>query len=275
MEQIEATIDWLSDGPHPNLDLEYVLGQILMGRLQLTKEVLAIAHTSYNRSLISPQDICGAVIANPDNSKVSLAGENSIATKALFALVHDRGHFQKIALSCASRDWIRPILLQTYQIGHEQQSLIMLCHKRPDSGRGRWARSEDIPALKAYMTAHEAEQGIQHIHFSWDKLIQQRRLAVLEHEGQIVSLIRWNATHRHGMVAGTSTLAPFCRRGFAKQLLQFLLADLFQSYSAVKLWVNESNLGAIALYKSVGFQTIGSFYSEISAISTPQSLHVP
>ena len=42
--QIQAAVEWLSTGSHPNPDLEYVLSLIVTGRLQQNQgELLAIA----------------------------------------------------------------------------------------------------------------------------------------------------------------------------------------------------------------------------------------
>jgi GNAT superfamily N-acetyltransferase len=284
-QQIQAAVEWLSIEPHPNLDLEYalslilmdripivwhspykpeleyVLSLILMGRLpQEQEELLAIAHTSSTPEALNPEDICGALIAGPDNAQVSLAGKDLATTEKLLSLVQARGCPRWIATSIPSRDWVRPLLLKDYHLKQEHNSLVMLCTKVPAGGAGRWAIPEDKPALQASVEANQAEQGIPLVRHDWDALIQQQRVAVLEHEGQIVAVMKRGATLNHGMVVGTFTFAPYRRRGFAKQLLTFLLRELFKEHTSVKLWVDDDNESAITLYKSLGFRTTGALY---------------
>lgn len=49
--------------------------------------------------------------------------------------------------------------------------------------------------------------------------------------------------------------------GFARRLLAFFVTELSKEHTAVKPWVNEDQLGTIALYHSIGFQAIGSCYT--------------
>jgi len=262
LNQIHATTEWLCQEEHPNPDLEYVLNLILLGRLpQDQGELLAIAHTTATPKTLKPDDICGALMASPDNQRVSLAGRDSITTETLLSLVQARGCPQRIATSLPSRDWVRSHLLRDYQLQREHISLTMVCTQVPAEGQGRWATPEDKPALQAYLEANQAERGIRIVPHDWDALIQQKRVAVLEHGGQVVSVMKRGSTLHHGMIVGAFTFAPYRRQGFGRQLLSFVLRELFQEFSAVKLWVDDDNWGAIALYKSLGFQPIGSHYT--------------
>lgn len=262
LNQIHATAEWLCQGAHPNPDLEYVLNLILMGRLpQNQGELLAIAHTTATPEALQPSDIWGVLMAGPDNKRVSLTGRDCTTADTLLALVQARGCPQRIATSLLSRDWVRPRLLRDYQLQREYTSLIMVCTQIPAEGNGRWGTPDDIPALQAYLAANQAERGIRIVPHDWDALIQQKRVAVLEHQGQVVSVMKRGATLHHGMIVGAFTFAPFRRQGFGRQLLSLVLRELFQEFSAVKLWVDNDNWGAIALYKSLGFQPIGSHYT--------------
>jgi predicted GNAT family acetyltransferase len=92
-------------------------------------------------------------------------------------------------------------------------------------------------------------------------LIQQKRVAVLECEGQVVSIMRRGVPSNCGIIAGAFTFAPFRRRGFGKELLAFLLNELFKEFPAVKLWTDDDNFAAISLYESLGFRTTDSLYT--------------
>ena len=92
-------------------------------------------------------------------------------------------------------------------------------------------------------------------------MIQRKQVAVLEHEEQIVSVVKRGSTVHHAIVVGTFTFPPFRKRGFARRLLAFFTQEMLEEYAAVKLWVDEDNVGAIALYHALGFQQIGSCYT--------------
>ncbi|NEQ34633.1 MAG: GNAT family N-acetyltransferase [Leptolyngbya sp. SIO4C5] len=70
---------------------------------------------------------------------------------------------------------------------------------------------------------------------------------------------------------GAFTFAPFRRQGFGKELLSFVLQELFQEFPVMKLWVDDDNLGAIALYQSLGFKSIGSQYTGYFGEHSPSS----
>lgn len=64
----------------------------------------------------------------------------------------------------------------------------------------------------------------------------------------------------NGVVLGMFTFASFRQQGFAKRLLAFSVSQMLQDYPAVKLWVDDDNHGAIALYRSLGFRPVGALY---------------
>ena len=59
-------------------------------------------------------------------------------------------------------------------------------------------------------------------------------------------------------VCGVVMASP--NKGFAKRLLAFSVSQMLQDYPAVKLWVDDDNHGAIALYRSLGFRPVGALY---------------
>jgi ribosomal protein S18 acetylase RimI-like enzyme len=73
--------------------------------------------------------------------------------------------------------------------------------------------------------------------------------------------VRYITTRRDALIIAPFTFAQFRRQGFGSKLLAFLVGELLQVYPRVRLWVNEDNIGAIGLYKSLGFQIIGKSYA--------------
>jgi predicted GNAT family acetyltransferase len=92
-------------------------------------------------------------------------------------------------------------------------------------------------------------------------LIERQQVAVLESNGQIASVVKRGSTTDRGLVVGTFTFPQFRQQGFARRLVAFLVQEMLQQYPTVKLWVDEDNIGAIALYHSLGFQEIGRCYT--------------
>jgi predicted GNAT family acetyltransferase len=87
-------------------------------------------------------------------------------------------------------------------------------------------------------------------------------VAVLERDGSIVS-----ALHRSPEVAGFMSLAgtwtdpAWRRRGLGARLVAFVAQDILRCDCKAHLVVDDDNLAAIALYRSVGFQDRGGAYT--------------
>jgi GNAT superfamily N-acetyltransferase len=258
--QIEAAAQWLANQPQLNLDLEIALYLILRGQIVPHQHggLVAIAHASTTDELT---DIQGIVMARPGNTNVSIVAVNRSTAEALFALVAARGCPQRLCASEQTKAWIHPLLLRHYQLQREFDQQVLICADSPKEGAGRWATSQDKPALQAYATAYLAERGSGSLDYPWDTWIQQRRIAVLERDGQIVSVVRRGETINCAIVVAPFTFPQFRRQGFARRLLAFFTQEMLQEFPAVKLWVDQDNTAAISLYRSLNYQWAGACYT--------------
>lgn len=261
-QQIQAAIDWLQKYCHSSLDLEYALNLVIQGKINPceTGELIAI---SYNPSIthkVTPDNIQGVMMVNSKNTQTSLDC-NRLTTQSLFSLIQKCGFPNKITTSMEVKQWIRPLFLEYLELEREYDQLVMTCTQSLLDGKGRWASLQDKPMLMAYEKEYIAERGSGNANRDWNSLIKKRQIAVLEYSGQIVSVVRYNPVNNYALVAAPFTFSKFRRQGFARKLLAFLTQELLQEYTELKLWVDEENIAAIALYNSLGFNQVGCCYT--------------
>ncbi len=260
-QQIQAAAYWLQYR-HSNLDLEYALNLVLQGKINPceTGELIAISYNPSITQRVTPDNIQGAMMVNSLNTQTSLDC-NRITTQSLFSLIQKCGFPNKITTSMQVKQWIRPLFLEHLQLEREYDQLVMTCTRSLLNGKGRWASLQDKPMLMAYEKAYIEERGSGNLNRDWNSLIQKRQVAVLEYSGQIVSVVKYNPVNNYALVAAPFTFSKFRRQGFARQLLAFLIKELLQEYTAVKLWVDEENIAAIALYRCLNFEQVGYCYT--------------
>jgi GNAT superfamily N-acetyltransferase len=263
LEQIQTVTTWLENSQVENPNLELELNDLLEHRIIPHKRggFVAIAHTSSLTNFLDFNNIQGVVMMKPGNTNLLIESCNYDTAKSLLTIATTRGCPQKVSTSFQVKNWIRPLLLQQYSWEREYEQYVMVCSQTPFGGEGQWAIPQDKKALQAYAEAYLAERGTGSLNHPWDDWIQKRSTAVLEYENQIVSVVRYITTGRDALVIAPFTFPEFRRQGFARKILAFLVGELLQVYSRVRLWVDEDNIGAIGLYKSLGFQVIDKCYS--------------
>ncbi|MEO1373628.1 MAG: GNAT family N-acetyltransferase [Cyanobacteria bacterium J06635_10] len=262
-QQIKVAIEWLLEHRASNPDLAYALNLVLTGKVipDETGELVAISYNPSTTERLTLDNIQGVIMVNSNNTQMSLESCNNLITQSLFSLVKPRNCLLRVITSSQVKDWIRPILIQDYQLKQEYDQIVMNCIRSPFLGEGRWALPKDKSRLQAYEQAYITERGSGNPNRNWDDLINKRRIAVLEDSGQIVSVVRYNPINNDANLAAPFTFPEFRRQGFARKLLGFLIQELLTEYRAVKLWVDDDNLMAIALYRSLAFKQIGLCYT--------------
>lgn len=263
LEQIQTVIAWLENQQIENPNLELALNYLLQNKIFPHERggLVAIAYTPSPNNSLDISNIQGVIMAKPDNTSVLIESCNYETAKSLLKEATQRSCPQQVCSSFQTKNWIRPLLLQQYSLEREYDQFVMVCNQIPLGGVGRWTICEDKPVLQAYAAAYLAERGSGSLNHPWDDWIQKRNIAVLEHENQIVFVVRYTTTRRDALVIAPFTFPQFRRRGFARKLMLFLLEELLQTYPRVRLWVDEDNIRAIQLYKSLGFQIICQSYS--------------
>lgn len=255
--EIQVASDWLANNYYQTPDLELALNYLLHHQIVPHKRgLLAIAHTKSTNL----NDIKGIVMMKPGNNLL-LESSNCSTAEYLFAIATASCCPKRVFTSSRVKEWIRPILLKHYSLEREYDQLVMICTKPPIGGEGRWALPQDKEALESYASAYLAERGSGSLNHNWDNLIQQRLIAVIEHDGHVVSVVRYSSTKHNAFIIAPFTFPKFRRQGFAQKLLAFFASELLKEYPSVKLWVDEDNVAATTLYCSLGFKQVGRCYT--------------
>ena len=255
-ELLEAAAQWLAENSHENLELERGLDYLIKNNIAFDqvggKLVIATSHSK----------ICGVLMLEPNQSNASLETSDRTTAQMLFAILQSRGVPKRVFTSSQVKNWIHSLLLKNYRLRREYDQLVMTCTQAPSGGEGRWAKLEDKEWLQAYEAVYIAERGSGSLNRNWDVLIATKQIAVLEKNGEIISVVkRGRDTAKYAGLFAPLTFPKYRRQGFGYKLLAFFIGELLQERPAVHLWLDDDNSAALALYHSLGFQQIGRCYT--------------
>jgi ribosomal protein S18 acetylase RimI-like enzyme len=248
---VEDALAWLAEHAHENLGTEIALRSA-------AQQGWDVAFTR------GPDGRLAGVSVSSSGGQWFLEASSPGATAELVARVtagSTGGWPAKVTSSGGVKNWLRPELDECGVAPvREHDLLAMVCRQPPGGGEGRWAAPADRPALERYQTLYNDERSTS-VAPDWDSLLRRPAVAVLEEGGSIVAVLKRTAdTARYATIGGTRTDPAFRGRGLAKRLTAFLVGELLAERPAVHLIVDDDNTAAIALYRSLHFEEVGSCY---------------
>ncbi len=156
--------------------------------------------------------------------------------------------------------WLSDEVQRTRRLVRHHRALAMSCAGERIEPQGRWARLEDLERLRTYREQYDAERQIRG-RLDTARDIHLRRVAVVEHDGQIVSVLRYGGdTARYSCIGGTYTFPEWRGRGFARRLVAFMVRALAARGKVAHLIVDDDNTSALAVYEAAGFDTLGEVF---------------
>jgi ribosomal protein S18 acetylase RimI-like enzyme len=249
--EVDEALAWLADVAHENLGTEIALRSPSAWDVAFARR---------------PDGRLAGVSAHSAGGQWFLEAEGPAATADLVEEVAGAARAvgrwpAKVTTSGAVKNWLRPLLTRHGVLPvREHDLLAMACSIAPGSGEGRWAVPADQPALERYQALYNDERRTT-LAPDWEPLLHRAAVAILEHDGRIVSVVKRTAdTARYATIGGTWTDPAFRGRGLAKRLTAFLVGEVLHDRPAVHLVVDDDNAAALALYQSLHFEPCGSCY---------------
>ena len=243
-------VAWLTEHAHGNLGTELAIRAAIDGADQWHVGILDQHGGSAGVSVWLP------------GGQWFLEADSETAALGLAALV-GRGSETptKLTTSAEVKESIRPwVIDHGWAIAREHDLLAMACTEPVVAGAGRWATPSDREALEEYQDLYNEERSTATAP-DWAAVLSRRSVAVLDVDGRIVAVVKRNGYAGHYATIGGTWTRPECRgRGLATRLTAFITAALLQERPAVHLIVDDDNIAAIPLYRSVGFVEVGRCY---------------
>jgi len=262
--RLVETLDWLVERAHENLGTEVVLRSVVAGADQWRVATVG-----------SAGGVAGVSVWAP-GGQWFLEADSELAATQLAELVWQASGRRpaKLTTSGNVKVWLRPWLTGPCggRITREHDLMAMACEAPTTAGEGRWATPADRESLELYQAAYNEERGTSAAP-DWDAVLGRRTVAVLEHGGRIVAVVKRTAdTARFATIGGTWTNPEYRRRGLGARVTAFITGALLMERPAVHLIVDDDNTAAIALYRSLGFHEMGRCHmAYLANAEEPQS----
>jgi hypothetical protein len=244
---LKLATDWIARSSGANVALELALHELRWRgdwRLSIYR---------------TPQDIEGVSVVMPRGDWfLEARGSSPAGFLANTAVIHGRRP-ATLTTSEEVSALVRPYLLDAGGIDREHKLWTLRCTATPAAREGRWATADDLPLLREYEKQLDpSHAGL--IDTAWEGLIARKELAVFAERDHLTASIR-----RHGAApffAGIADLSvlPDAGREVAALLTGFVLGELLAERQAVYAFVDESDTSALAFYRTLGFEPLGTCY---------------
>jgi ribosomal protein S18 acetylase RimI-like enzyme len=249
--EVEEALAWLGEVAHENLGTEIALRAAVTGQIGFARRA------DGRLAGVSVSSLGGQWFLEADGPAATADLVVDVAGAARAA-----GRWpSKVTTSGAVKNWLQPLLAERDMTPVRQHDLLaMVCSKPPAGAEGRWATLADRLPLERYQTLYNQERRTT-IAPDWESLLRRPAVAVLERGGRIVAAVKHTAdTACYCTIGGTWTDPAFRGHGLATRLTAFLVGELLVDRSMVHLVVDDDNTPAIALYRSLQFDEVGSCY---------------
>ena len=240
---------WLGEHQHECLSTEMIVRALPIGDTHVWLEGADVTR--------------GIALRMPDAQCFVDATDETAAHVLVEALLSDERP-AKVTAGGRVRPWIEGALRERASLAREHRLLAMACRRAVDipvldEGVAlRWAAEGDEPALARYAEAYGAERGVT-IRANWPREIEARRIAVATLHGELAAVVRRNGgTPRYECIGGTYTLPALRRRGLGTAVTAFASRQILAECKSVHLIVDDDNAAAIATYRKLGFEELGS-----------------
>ncbi|AXI04726.1 GNAT family N-acetyltransferase [Aquirhabdus parva] len=226
--------------------------------LEQTRAINAKWHLLRLYDSKAPDALLGVAVALTGGTCFWLP-EDASAAGALFPAILDLRPC-RIVTSSMGRDLLRSKVVPRAHFVREYDQWVMVSARRFPQASGRMAIASDIARLVEYQHQYNEERSVDDAP-NWETLVAQEKVAVVDTDGQIVSVVRFGIeTDRMVSIGGTYTFPAYRRRGFAERVLEFAVDRIVTAGRTAHLIVDIDNEPAVALYRRMGFECVGSSY---------------
>ena len=205
-----------------------------------------------------PGALCGVAVALAGGTCFWLP-EDALAAGALCPTILDLRP-RRIVTTSMGRDLLRSKVVPRARLVRDYDQWVMVSARRFPQASGRLATASDIARLVEYQRQYNDERSVDDAP-DWEALVAQEKVAVFDADGQIVSVVRFGIeTNRLVSIGGTYTFPAYRRQGLAERVLEFAVNRIVTAGRIAHLIVDVDNEPAVALYRRMGFECVGSSY---------------
>ncbi|MEM7155530.1 MAG: GNAT family N-acetyltransferase [Myxococcota bacterium] len=247
--EIERARRWLAE-----FESEEIIAEIILGRGVLPVgtdfEILEAGTEVTGVSLVLPSGLW--LLHARDPRRLSSFVPQLVA----------RRRPSKVIVPGALVDALVDALPGSTRVGRAHHQRAMVCARVQTPGEGRWATLADCDRLEGYAAAYERERRVS-VRCDWAReVVPESRVAVLEIERELVSVVRrLGETEHYAMLGGTFTFVRHRGGGYGTALTAFMTQELLGLRPRVHLTVDVDNSAARSTYERVGFRDAGSTFT--------------